>query len=75
MTDQLARARRVKDDLGTRVGGDPRVRGVGIAPGGDGFVVRVLLADPGAAADLGLPAEVDGVAVDVVVVGEIRAQE
>jgi hypothetical protein len=71
----LAAARRVKVDLQARIGADPRVRGVGIAPSAGGFAVRVLVADPAAAADLGLPSQVDGVPVDVVAVGEIRAQD
>ncbi len=75
MSDQLALARLVKDRLRKRLAGDPRVRGVGLARRADGFAIRVLVTDLGAAAQLGLPAEVDGFAVEVNPVGEVHAQD
>lgn len=75
MTDPVALARAVKDQLRERFADDPRVLGVGLARREDGFAVRVLVADLGAAADLGLPADVDGVVVDVRPIGEIHAQD
>ena len=75
MSDPLALAREVKDRLRQRLADDPRVLGVGLAPRTDGFAVRVLVADAGAAAELGLPPEMDGVPLEVRPVGEIRAQD
>jgi hypothetical protein len=75
LSDPLSRARGVKDQLRDRLADDPRVLGVGLAPRPNGFAVRVLVADLAAAADLGLPPEIDGVAVDVNPVGEIHAQD
>lgn len=75
VNDQLARARAVKDRLHERLAGDSRVLGVGLARRADGFAIRVLVADVGAAAALGLPTEVDGFAIDITPVGEIHAQD
>ena len=75
MTDPLATARTVKDQLREQLAADPRVLGVGLAPRPDGFAVRVLVADAGAADDLGLPTEVDGVPIVVNPVGEVHAQD
>lgn len=55
---------RVKDELVTSIDG---VEGVGLGEG----VVRVYVRDESAARQL--PAEVDGVALEVVIVGEITA--
>ena len=74
MTDPLSRARKVKDQLRERYADDPRVLGVGLARRTDGFGVRVLVPNTGAAADLALPAELDGVPIDVSPIGEIHAQ-
>lgn len=73
MNDRLALARLVKDRLRQRLADDDRVLGVGIARRADGFAIRVLVADLGAAAELDLPPEVDGFAVEVNPVGEIRS--
>lgn len=75
MPDALDRARQVKDNLRASHGTDSRVRGIGVAPRADGFAVRVLVADAAAATDLALPAELDGVPVDVVVIGDVRATD
>lgn len=75
MSDPLALARAVKEQLRELLDDDPRVLGVGLAPRADGFAIRVLVADAGVAFDLGLPAEVDGVPVEVNSVGEIHAQD
>lgn len=73
MSDQLALARLAKDRLRQRLAGDARVLGVGLARRADGFAIRVLVADLGAAVELALPPEVDGFVVEVKPVGEIRS--
>lgn len=75
MTDLLALARAVKDELRERFADDPRVLGVGLARRADRFAIRVLVADLRGAADLGLPTDVDGVVIDVRPIGEIHAQD
>ena len=54
------------------VGDHPEVNGVGIAPMGLGYCVKVNVASP--SADLRLPPEIDGVPVRVEVVGEVAAR-
>jgi len=73
VNDQLALARLVKERLRQRLADDPRVLGVGLARRVDGFAIRVLVADLGAAVELALPPEVDGFPVEVNPVGEIRS--
>jgi hypothetical protein len=63
----LGQARAAKAALAERLAGHPAVNGVGVAREGDAHVVRVNLREP---AD-DLPSEVDGVAVQVRVVGRI----
>jgi hypothetical protein len=75
MPDQLAHAREVKDRIGAQLAGNSRVRGVGLTRRGDGFAIRVLVSDAETTSALALPAELDGVAIEVSPVGEIHAQE
>lgn len=67
MSASLERARAAKAALAERLRGHPGVNGVGIAPDGDGHVVRVNLVEP----IEGLPVEQDGVPVRTRVVGRI----
>jgi hypothetical protein len=65
----LAAKQRLRDMLGD----DAALRGIGISLVDQGYAVRVNVVDEEAVVRLGLPAEVDGVPVDVKVVGTIRA--
>lgn len=67
----IADARAAKNVLRARFGGDPRINGFGITGHRDHYAVRVNVADADAAAEL--PDEVDGVQVEIVVVGRISA--
>ena len=71
-THALEKARAAKAKALALVGGHPEVNGVGIAPMGPGYCVKVNVATP--SADLHLPSEIDGVPVRVEVVGEIAAR-
>jgi len=73
VNDQLGLARLVKERLRDRLAGDARVLGVGLARRADGIAIRVLVTDAGAAGELALPPEIDGFAVEVNPVGEIRS--
>ncbi|MET0788822.1 MAG: hypothetical protein ABWY33_06220 [Cellulomonas sp.] len=66
----LEQARAAKERLRTTLKGRSDVRGIGIARSGDGYQLRVNVSS-GPASDL--PDDVDGVDVDVRVVGAIRA--
>jgi hypothetical protein len=70
MTDRAA-ARAAKSTLAARLSADPGVVGVGLARAADGYVVKVDLADPGAAGRV--PGHVDGVPVVTEVIGTIRS--
>lgn len=67
----VAAARAAKDVLRAQYGDDSRVNGIGITGHRDRYAVRVNVVDDDAANDL--PDEVDGVPVEVVVVGRISA--
>ena len=69
MTDRAA-ARAAKSALAARLSEDPGVVGVGLARGDGGYVVKVNLADAGAA--LRVPGDVDGVPVVTQVIGVVR---
>jgi hypothetical protein len=67
----LDRARLAKSILNERLGKRLEVNGVGVTRTSDGFGVKVNLSgEPND--DLEIPDEVDGVPVQVAVVGEIR---
>jgi hypothetical protein len=67
----LDRARLAKTSLNKRLADRREVNGVGVTRTPDGFGVKVNLSrEPNA--DLEIPDEVDGVSVEVEVVGEIR---
>lgn len=67
----IDQARAAKERARTLLAGEPRVNGVGIAPAGDGFCLRVdLVEEVGPAA---IPAEIDGVPVETAVTGRVRA--
>lgn len=68
----LDRARAAKALVLARVGGHPAVNGVGVARDGDRWAVKVTLVR--AAPDLDVPSDVEGVAVQVHVVGRIVAR-
>ncbi|SFK32457.1 hypothetical protein [Geodermatophilus ruber] len=70
MTDR-ASARAAKSALTERLAADPAVVGVGLARRESGYVVKVNLADAGAAGRV--PRDVDGVRVVTEVVGAVRA--
>jgi hypothetical protein len=67
----IAEARAAKNVLRAQYRDDARINGVGITGHHDRYAVRVNVVDAAAAADV--PDEVDGVPVEVVVVGRIRA--
>ena len=69
VTDR-ATARAAKSALAARLTGEPGVVGIGLARRDTGYVVKVDLADPGAAGRV--PADVDGVRVVTEVVGVVR---
>ncbi len=66
----LPAARAAKARLTEEVGGHPDVSGIGLARAVEGYRVQVRLARDGPVG-LDVPAEVDGVAIDVVVVGRV----
>ncbi|MCW2715122.1 MAG: hypothetical protein JWN88_2169 [Frankiales bacterium] len=73
MSDRDA-ARAAKTQVGRLVAGFPTVNGVGLRRDGDaGWVVKVNLTGEDAGLRKSLPATVDGVRVDVAVVGPVRA--
>jgi hypothetical protein len=65
-----ASARAAKSALAERLTGAPGVVGIGLARRDSGYVVKVDLADPGAAGSV--PGDVDGVRVVTEVVGVVR---
>ena len=65
-----ASARAAKSALSMQLAAVPEVVGIGLARRGTGYVVKVDLADPGAARRV--PADVDGVRVVTQVVGVVR---
>ncbi len=69
MSDR-ASARAAKSALAERLTGEPGVVGIGLARRDSGYVVKVDLADAGAAGRV--PGDVDGVRVVTEVVGVIR---
>ena len=69
MTDRAA-ARAAKSSLAARLSAEPGVVGVGLARGHSGYVVKVDLADAGAASRV--PGDVDGVPVVTEVIGVVR---
>ncbi len=66
-----AAARAAKSALVEALGADPGVVGIGLARRESDYVVKVDLAEPGAAGRV--PGDVDGVRVVTEVVGTIRA--
>jgi hypothetical protein len=66
----LEDARAAKAKLAEALAGNPAVNGIGIAPAGAGYELKVNLSQPAE-----VPAEVDGVAVRTAVVGRITPQE
>lgn len=66
----LEQARQAKRRLGELLGADDRISGIGLSRVGAGYLVKVNLAVPEAAAVV--PASLDGVAVRTEVVGTIR---
>jgi hypothetical protein len=73
MTDRDA-ARAAKTRVGRLVAGHSSVNGVGLRRDAEaGWVVKVNLADEDASLRRRLPSLVDGVRVDVAVVGPVRA--
>lgn len=76
MNADLEAARRVKDQLRQRLAGDERLRGVGLVRVDDpvgSFAVVVRVAHIEHVAELGLPERVDGVTVQLLVVGDVTA--
>lgn len=67
----LQQARNAKSHLRTALAGRDGVRGIGLQPDGDGYLLRVNVEHPSDGA--GVPTRVDGVPVDVRVVGAVRA--
>jgi hypothetical protein len=67
-----AAARAAKSTLAARLSGEPGVVGIGLARRDTGYVVKVDLADAGAAGRV--PGAVDGVRVVTEVVGVVRAR-
>jgi hypothetical protein len=65
-----ASARAAKSALSEQLAAVPEVVGIGLARRGNGYVVKVDLADPGAAGRV--PGDVDGVRVVTHVVGVVR---
>lgn len=73
MTDRES-ARAAKTQVRRLVEGHASVNGIGLRRDGDaGWVVKVNLADEDAGLRSSLPQRVDGVRVDVAVVGPVRA--
>ena len=69
MTDRTA-ARAAKSALAARLSAEPGVVGVGLARRNSGYVVKVDLADAGAADRV--PRDIDGVRVVTEVIGIVR---
>jgi hypothetical protein len=69
MTDRAA-ARAAKTALAARLSAEPGVVGVGLSRGASGYVLKVDLADAGAARRV--PGVVDGVRVVTEVIGVVR---
>ncbi len=67
---ERALARAAKSTLAARLSDDPDVVGVGLARRSGAYVVKVDLADEGAARRV--PGDVDGVQVVVEVIGAVR---
>ncbi|WP_182112438.1 MULTISPECIES: hypothetical protein [unclassified Actinotalea] len=67
----LNEARTAKSHLRAALSGHEGVRGIGVRPDGDGYALRVNVEHPGDRT--GVPDRVDGVPVDVRVVGAVRA--
>ncbi|MEV6213032.1 hypothetical protein [Kitasatospora sp. NPDC051914] len=63
-------ARAARDVLAQVLAGDPRVNGVGIGGTKNAYVVKIQVVSGGDLPDL--PAEIDGVPVQVVVVGRVE---
>lgn len=72
MSSELDSARRAKAALAARLGDHPAVRGIGVARSGDGYAVKLNLAER-SPRGLAVPDVVDGVPVVVEVVGRIAA--
>ncbi len=73
MTDRHA-ARAAKSQVRRLVDGYPSVNGIGLSRDAEaGWVVKVNLAGEDARLRRSLPARVDGVRVDVAVVGQVSA--
>ena len=68
-TDRAA-ARAAKSSLAAQLASEPGVVGIGLARGEGGYVVKVDLADAGAASRV--PGHVDGVRVVTEVIGVVR---
>ncbi len=71
MGAEIDAARAAKSGLERRLAGEPLVNGLGLARAQGGWAVKVNLVR--AAPELDLPAEIDGVEVQVEVVGPIEA--
>jgi hypothetical protein len=65
-----AAARAAKSALTAQLSAEPGVVGVGLARGARGYVLKVDLADAGAASRV--PGQVDGVRVVTEVIGSVR---
>ena len=72
MSPDRAAASAAKRDLAVRLAAVPGVVGVGVARRDAGYVVKVDVADPGAASRV--PGAVDGIRVVTEVVGAVRAR-
>jgi hypothetical protein len=66
---QLAVAQRVKLELHERYGQAAWFRGIGLAPRGSGFAVRLNVAPESKGQMADVPSEVQGVPIEVVVMG------
>ncbi|WP_448626835.1 hypothetical protein [Geodermatophilus sp. URMC 64] len=71
MDPDRAAASAAKRSLAARLSAEPGVVGIGLARRASGYVVKVNLADAGAASRV--PGDVDGVRVVTEVVGAVRA--
>jgi hypothetical protein len=65
----LEEARAAKAKLAAALEGRPEVNGIGIAPAGDGYELKVNLRAPAP-----VPEDVDGVPVRAAVVGDITSR-
>lgn len=73
-TTSLSEARAAKKELASLVAGDPRVNGIGICRGSNGYAVKLNVSGAGKAGKVDIPKTIKGVQVQVEVVGEIRKQ-